>query len=120
MQRVHIRQPPAARRRLPAAESERPTTTVAANAEEEEEAVWDRTAPSADGHLRENFCGLCAAVPIAFAGLVGGATSGASLTAKQYTDRKVLTLVACAFFVVLSLILLARYWGCASCAVTRG
>jgi hypothetical protein len=126
MQRVHIRQPTPTGSlgritapRKTAARNDRGWSGYAARGSPARGSrIADQRLATYGEHIREDFCGLCAAVPLAFAGIVGGgAAGGASLTAKQYADRKTITLVVCAFFVIISLILLASYWNCATCSV---
>lgn len=70
--------------------------------------------------MKEDFCGICAAIPLAVAGLgAGGGISAASRssTAAEYDDRKTLIVAVSALFVVVGVIFLASSWNCASCAV---
>jgi hypothetical protein len=63
--------------------------------------------------IREDFCGICAVIPVALAGL--GATSYVS-TGAEYKNRKMIIIVGSAIFVVLSIIVLMKYWKCSSCS----
>lgn len=67
-------------------------------------------------NVREDFCGLCAAIPMA---LAGASVSGYAMTKETRGDVKALTLLTAGAFVVMSLILLVRYWGCSSCDYRR-
>ena len=62
--------------------------------------------------VREDFCGICAAVPIALAGL--GATSYAA-SGEEYKKRRMIMVIGCAIAVIVSLYFLVRYWGCSKC-----
>ena len=62
--------------------------------------------------LREDFCGVCAAIPIALAG--AGAMSY-TMSGKEYNNRRTLTLIGGAIFIVVSVYLLIKYSKCQSC-----
>ena len=61
--------------------------------------------------VRENFCGICAAVPIA---LAGAGVAGLS-TREEYKKQKKVILISAGVFVVVSLFLLWWYKDCQSC-----
>ena len=54
---------------------------------------------------REDFCGICTAVPLAFAGF-GAANS---------VNSKIGILIICALSVIVSIYFLIKYWGCSKC-----
>lgn len=64
--------------------------------------------------IREDFCGLCAAVPIALAsfGITGSAVS---LTADQYEIKKKIYIALGFATLIVSLILLLSYSSCTQC-----
>lgn len=69
---------------------------------------------SNDDDLKEEFCGICAAVPLALAGLGGTAyvASGA-----EYKLKNTLLIIASAIVVVVTIYLLIAYSSCSSCTV---
>lgn len=62
--------------------------------------------------VREDFCGICAAVPLALAGL-GGTAYVAS--GKEEKKRKMTIVIGCALIVVVSIIILFKYSSCSMC-----
>lgn len=63
--------------------------------------------------VRENFCGMCAVIPIALAG--AGATGLA--TKEEYKQKKMMKLIISAVFIFISLFLLWWYQDCQACKV---
>lgn len=65
-------------------------------------------------NIREDFCGICAALPIALAGNLGAASTITSAFADG-KHRKVIIIILCAVSLVISIYLLIKYWGCSQC-----
>lgn len=63
--------------------------------------------------VRENFCGICAAVPLA---LAGAGMAGLS-TKEEYKKKKRMILVGSGLIILFSLFMLWWYSGCKSCKV---
>lgn len=62
--------------------------------------------------LKEEFCGICAAVPLALAGLGGTAYAA---TGAEEKKKKLIIVVSCAVIVVVSILVLIKYSSCSSC-----
>lgn len=65
-----------------------------------------------DNNVKEDFCGVCAAVPLALAGL-GGTAYAAS--GAEYKLKNTLIVVGCSIVVIVSIYLLITYSSCSSC-----
>lgn len=65
-------------------------------------------------YVKEDFCGICAAVPLALAGLGGTAyvASGA-----QYKLKNTILIIGCSIVVVLCVYFLIKYSSCSACNV---
>lgn len=63
--------------------------------------------------VREDFCGLCAAVPVALAGLGGSASY--ALSADDYAKRRVVSVIVSAASLAAIVYFLVKYSGCSSC-----
>lgn len=61
--------------------------------------------------VRENFCGICAVVPMA---LAGAGVAGLA-TKEQYKKKKQIILWVGVLFLVFTLFMLYRYRDCAQC-----
>jgi len=64
--------------------------------------------------MREDFCGICATIPLALAGL--GATSYVA-TGAEYKKKRMIIVIGSAIVVVISILLLFKYWDCEACKV---
>jgi len=64
--------------------------------------------------VKEKFCGVCAAVPLALAGL-GGTAYAAS--GSEYKKRNVIILIGCSIILVVSIFLYIKYSDCKTCRV---
>lgn len=62
--------------------------------------------------VKEGFCGICAAIPIALAGLGGTAYVASGAEEKR---RKTIILIGCAIVLVVSVFLFIKYSKCQSC-----
>lgn len=65
-------------------------------------------------NVKEDFCGICAAVPLALAGLGGTAyvASGA-----QHRLKNTILVVGCSIVVIVTVLFLIRYSSCSACTV---
>jgi len=62
--------------------------------------------------IKEGFCGICAAVPLALAGL-GGTAYAAS--GAEVTRRNVIILIGCAVVLIVLIFLYIKYSKCKMC-----
>jgi hypothetical protein len=62
--------------------------------------------------VKEGFCGICAAVPLALAGLGGTAYAASGAEKKR---QKTILLVGCAIVLVISIFFFIKYSTCRSC-----
>lgn len=62
--------------------------------------------------VKEGFCGICAAVPLALAGLGGTAYAASGAEEKR---RKIILLIGCAIVLVVSIFFFIKYSKCSSC-----
>lgn len=65
--------------------------------------------------MKEDFCGVCAAVPIALAGL--GGTAYVSTTNEEKKRNKIIILLVCYVILAFSIFFLIKYDKCAKCNV---
>jgi hypothetical protein len=65
--------------------------------------------------IREDFCGMCMAVPIA---LAGAGVAGAS-TKKQYEKRKSIMIWTGVIVLLMSIFMMWYYKDCKSCKISR-
>lgn len=63
--------------------------------------------------IREDFCGICAAVPVALAGF-GVSTLDTESDRKR---KKTLILFVCVISLIISIYLLIKYWDCSECRI---
>jgi Na+-driven multidrug efflux pump len=65
--------------------------------------------------VKEEFCGLCMAVPLAFAG-VGASAYGTSSSRGKHKSKKKIALYVGIIAIIISLIIAAYYWfSCKKC-----
>jgi hypothetical protein len=67
-----------------------------------------------DDDVKEDFCGICAAVPLALAGL-GGTAYAAS--GAQHRLKNTIVIVGCSIVIIVSVYFLIKYSSCSSCRV---
>ena len=68
--------------------------------------------------MRENFCGMCAVVPLALAGLgtSGYSSIGGNVSGDDYRRKKVITIGIGIVFIILSLLIYFWYKDCDQCS----
>lgn len=66
--------------------------------------------------IKEEFCGVCAAVPLALAGL--GSTAYVSATSEEKKKKKIIIILICCVILVSSIFFLIKYDNCVKCRIT--
>lgn len=64
--------------------------------------------------IREDFCGVCAAIPVALVGAGAGAT-GLTLTKDQYKQKRKWLLISGVISLLISAVIIWWYMDCKSC-----
>lgn len=62
--------------------------------------------------VKEGFCGICAAVPLALAGLGGTAYAASGAEEKR---KKTIIIVGCSIVLIISIFFFIKYSNCQSC-----
>jgi hypothetical protein len=62
--------------------------------------------------VKENFCGICAAVPLALAGFGGTAYAASGSEKKQ---RNTIILIGCSIILIVSIFMYLKYSTCNKC-----
>ena len=65
-------------------------------------------------NIKEEFCGICTAIPIALAGLGGTAYAASGEDEKR---KKIIILIGCSIVLVVSIYFLIKYSKCSACSI---